>query len=99
MYQYIWQLTAPINTIVFDCDGTLSSIEGIDELAKSNGASEQVKSLTATAMGQLGMNLELYEKRLELVNPTRDEVNLLADQYYAHRTQDIETIIDIFRSF
>jgi len=99
MDQYIWQLTAPVNTIIFDCDGTLSAIEGIDKLAEVNGASEVVKALTAVAMGQLGMNLELYEKRLEIVQPTQAAVNHLADQYYAHRTPDIEAVIDLLKSF
>ena len=37
-----WQLDHPINAIVFDCDGTLSIIEGIDELARNNGVGDAV---------------------------------------------------------
>jgi phosphoserine phosphatase len=31
-----WQLQHPLDAVVFDCDGTLSQIEGIDALAEKN---------------------------------------------------------------
>lgn len=96
MHQLTWQLLHPINTIIFDCDGTLSAIEGIDELAHNNGASKVVKELTEAAMSQLGMNLELYEKRLELVQPTELDVLDLGQVYFTHRVPDVEQVIAIF---
>ncbi|TAK75879.1 MAG: phosphoserine phosphatase, partial [Gammaproteobacteria bacterium] len=60
----IWQPQAPIPAIVFDCDGTLSMIEGIDELAKHNGVSEAVQALTAEAMEKTGLHPDLYRQRL-----------------------------------
>ena len=36
--------------VFFDCDSTLSSIEGIDELARQKGKFNQVKQLTDAAM-------------------------------------------------
>jgi phosphoserine phosphatase len=97
MVAITWQLQHPIDTIIFDCDGTLSTIEGIDELALSNGASETVRQLTEDAMSRSSMNLELYDRRLELVKPTRKATTELADHYFAHRTPDIEAIIRIFK--
>lgn len=90
-----WQLQTPIDSVIFDCDGTLSTIEGIDELAKLNGVGDIVKSLTSEAMGTTGLNASLYQKRLELVYPTATQVSTLAQQYYAHRVPHIEAIIQL----
>ncbi len=90
-----WQLQTPIDSVIFDCDGTLSAIEGIDELAKLNGVGDIVKSLTSEAMSTTGLNVGLYQKRLELVYPTATQVNELAQQYYTHRVPYIEEIIQL----
>lgn len=92
-----WQLQTPLSAVIFDCDGTLTTIEGIDELAKNNGASDIVQGLTRDAMGKSGMNPELYEKRLALVNPTQAEVIALGRQYIAHQVPDIDSVIQIFK--
>jgi len=91
-----WQLSAPVSAIVFDCDGTLSRIEGIDELAKHNGVSDEVTSLTELAMGQSGLNEHLYQTRLELVYPTKDQVHALGQQYADHQVPDVDQVIRIF---
>lgn len=92
-----WQLDNPISAIVFDCDGTLSSIEGIDFLAKNNGVGEAVKTLTSEAMGKTGLNPDLYQQRLDLVFPRREQVYALGHQYYAHRVPDIIDVINLFK--
>lgn len=92
-----WQLQSSINAVIFDCDGTLSSIEGIDQLASVNGVGEQVKQLTAKAMGETGINPELYKKRLELVHPTKDQVQNLGAQYFEHISPDAFEVIQIFK--
>lgn len=52
--------------IFFDCDSTLSTIEGIDELAKLKGKEGRVSILTDKAMnGDLDLS-EVYGKRLKL---------------------------------
>ena len=88
---------APIEAIVFDCDGTLSHIEGIDELANANGVGEQVTQLTAQAMGQVGMNPELYEQRLNWVLPTAQQVTGLIRTYFQHQTPDLLPVLQILR--
>jgi phosphoserine phosphatase len=93
-----WQLHTPLEAIVFDCDGTLSTIEGIDELARVNGVSKPVKALTAEAMGSTGMNPALYQKRLELVQPTRDQVLTLGEDYFTHCVPDAQAVIELFSS-
>lgn len=90
-----WQPQFPINAVVFDCDGTLSSIEGIDVLAEHNGVGSQVTVLTAEAMGRSGMNIDIYRQRLNLVNPTRDQLQALGHEYYANRVEDSEEVIQV----
>ena len=82
-----WQLDNPISAIVFDCDSTLSSIDGIDFLAKNNGVGEAVKLLTRDAMGSMGLSPAIYQQRLDLVIPRREQVYALGHQYFAHRAR------------
>ncbi|MCH8476027.1 MAG: HAD-IB family phosphatase [Opitutales bacterium] len=70
-------------TIVFDCDSTLSTIEGVDELARLKGENvfQQIEAMTNSAMnGEIAVE-EVFGKRLELLNPTRDEVADVGLQY------------------
>jgi phosphoserine phosphatase len=92
-----WSLQAPVDAIVFDCDGTLSQIEGIDELAAQNGVGAQVKELTAAAMGETGLNESLYLERLQLVRPKQVQVVALAMQYYQQKVADVEALIHLFQ--
>ncbi len=88
-------LLTPLDAIVFDCDGTLSHIEGIDELAEANGVGAQVRQLTAEAMGRSGINPQLYQQRLDLVLPTRSQVEALADQYFQQKTPDLLAVLRV----
>lgn len=57
--------------IVFDCDSTLSSIEGIDELAREKGTDifREVEALTNAAMnGEVPLD-EVFSRRLEIIQP------------------------------
>lgn len=65
--------------VVFDCDSTLSAIEGVDELAADGRA--QVQALTDAAMrGDLPLEA-VYGRRLELIRPTAGAVAELARRY------------------
>lgn len=72
----------PYDAVVFDCDSTLSSIEGIEELARITGRHEdELRRLTAQAMdGDLPLE-QAYGRRLELVQPTRADVELVGRRY------------------
>lgn len=60
--------------IFFDCDSTLSTIEGIDELARMRGKFDEVKAMTDAAMeGEVYLQ-SVYDRRLELLSPTHEEV-------------------------
>lgn len=86
-------LNRPIDAVVFDCDSTLSKVEGIDELARLNGHGEKVLEMTHQAMSHTGVNNSLYSQRLDLVKPTQEQMKILGDLYYQHRTPGAEATI------
>lgn len=59
-------------TVIFDCDSTLTAIEGIDELARGHRA--EIERLTHQAMSGALRLEEVYARRLELIRPTAAEV-------------------------
>ncbi|MBK9384153.1 MAG: HAD-IB family phosphatase [Planctomycetes bacterium] len=69
----------PFAHVVFDCDSTLSAIEGIDELAHEHRA--EIARLTERAMaGELRLE-EVYGRRLELARPTAARIAALGRHY------------------
>ncbi len=81
------------DVICFDCDSTLSRVEGIDELARRNGLFEQVAALTDAAMnGDMPLE-EVYGHRLELIKPDQAAIDWLADLYIAEMVEGVaETV-------
>ncbi len=73
--------------ICFDCDSTLSKIEGIDELARRVGLGESMSRLTDAAMNGEVLLEAIYEQRLSLIRPDKDSIAWLAGLY-------IEQIVD-----
>jgi phosphoserine phosphatase len=72
-----------LKLICFDCDSTLSSVEGIDELARFRGAEvlARVESLTRDAMeGKIRIE-DVFGRRLDLIRPGREEVDRLGRLY------------------
>jgi phosphoserine phosphatase len=72
----------PYRTVVFDCDSTLSSIEGIDELAGSQRAA--IAELTQRAMAGEWPLEAVYRLRLERIRPSRAAVMALGAAYVRH---------------
>jgi phosphoserine phosphatase len=70
-----------IDAVCFDCDSTLSRIEGIDELARRAGREAEIASLTEAAMNGAVPLEEVYAKRLDLVRPDRAALAWLAKRY------------------
>jgi len=69
--------------IFFDCDSTLSAIEGVDELARLRGPEcfAAVEAMTHAAMdGKVPID-EVFGRRLEIIRPTRAEVDLVGRMY------------------
>lgn len=90
-------LTAAVDAVIFDCDGTLSTIEGVTELAQQKGVFQQVSDLTEQAMSTSGVSQSLYQQRLELIQPSLSEVQSLADLYWQHVTPDVPKVVEILQ--
>jgi phosphoserine phosphatase len=83
--------------IFFDCDSTLSAIEGIDELARFKGKEQRVAVLTQKAMdGDLDLG-EVYGKRLQAIRPTRGQLKAIEERYYETLVPDAQAVLDALR--
>lgn len=82
-----------IRNVIFDCDSTVTHAEGIDLLADMNNVWEEVSSLTHMSMERSSLSLDIYEKRLQLVNPTLEQVQDLGDLYIANLARDAKEVI------
>ena len=92
-----FHLQDPADAFVFDCDGTLSLLEGIDVLAHANGVGERVKALTEQAISHTGMSPDIYRERIELTKPSRAQIIDLAQRYYATRVPQVVNLIDVLQ--
>lgn len=80
-----------VAAVVFDCDSTLSAIEGIDELAVD--VREEVADLTDAAMrGEVPLEA-VYGRRLELIRPDRAAIDALAEQYVERIVPDAAELV------
>jgi phosphoserine phosphatase len=78
-------------TVLLDCDSTLSAIEGIDELAAACGA--DVRSLTDAAMrGEIPLEA-IYGRRLDLVRPSKAQLETLAQLYVERLVPDAASVV------
>ena len=69
--------------VVFDCDSTLSAMEGIDELTDGlpRARADEIAALTNAAMdGTLPLE-EVYEKRLAIVRPSAADLETVGSRY------------------
>lgn len=83
----------PYEIVIFDCDSTLSTVEGIDELARWVGREAEVAALTNHAMnGDLPLEA-VYGRRLELLQPTRDHLRRLGQLYRDTMIPDARAVI------
>jgi phosphoserine phosphatase len=69
--------------IFFDCDSTLSTIEGIDELGRARGPEvfTKVEHLTNQAMNGEVPIAEVFGRRMEIIRPDRATADAVARQY------------------
>lgn len=69
--------------IFFDCDSTLSSIEGIDELGRARGPEvfKLVEALTNQAMNGEVPIREVFGRRMEIIRPDRATADAVAQLY------------------
>lgn len=94
MQAFPWQIKNPIDAIMFDCDGTLSSVEGITVLAEFNHVFPAVHALTEQAMAETGLSADLYQQRLDLTKPELFQIQRVVDAYWQQLTPDTAEVID-----
>ena len=69
--------------VIFDCDSTLSAIEGIDEFGRARGEAvfAQVEAMTRDAMdGKIAVE-DVFASRLEIIRPRRSDVEAVGRLY------------------
>ena len=87
-------MPAPYRFVFFDVDSTLVTIEGIDVLAAGN---PEIVRLTDAAMnGEIPLDA-VYERRLEIIRPTRAAVEALGAQYIASLVDGVPETIAALR--
>lgn len=81
------------NTVVFDVDSTIVTIEGLAEIARKKGLYDEVVAITNGGMnGEVSFSHSL-QTRLDLVAPHRDDILWLGELYIQHLTAGAEETI------
>lgn len=86
------------DVICFDCDSTLSKIEGIDELAGRIGLGEEMSRLTEAAMNGAVPLEAVYEQRLTLIRPDQDSIRWLARLYIDQIVDGVNEVFAALRA-
>lgn len=89
-------LTRATGKLLFlDCDSTLSSIEGIDELARLSGPEifAQVVDLTNSAMNGETPLEDVFKKRMEIIRPNREMIKRVGEAYIEMIVPGVEKML------
>ena len=90
--------TLSFRKIFFDCDSTLSALEGIDELARLKGQYDYIADLTRRAMdGEIKLE-EVFAARLDVLRPTRADLRRIARAYREAQTPDAKETVAALRA-
>lgn len=88
----------PYDHIFFDCDSTLTTIEGIDVLAETAGKKKRIEELTNAAMdGKLDLE-DVYAQRLQAINPTQRQIQAIRNAYKRTIVEDAAEVIKILQA-
>jgi phosphoserine phosphatase len=82
------------DVICFDCDSTLSKIEGIDELARRVGMAEEMSRLTDLAMNGIVPLQDVYGRRLEAIKPDSASIDWVAELYITEIVEGVKELFD-----
>lgn len=89
----------PYASIWFDCDSTLTAVEGVDELVRWSDpqARAEVAQLTERAMaGELPL-ADVYERRLQRLQPRREHVDRIGELYVERLVPDAAATVAALR--
>lgn len=88
----------PFEHVFFDCDSTLTTVEGIDVLAEAMGKRQRVEVLTHAAMeGTIDLE-EVYAKRLRTLRPTRQQILDIRHSYKRNIVEDAALVVSALQS-
>ncbi|KAJ2949249.1 hypothetical protein O0L34_g6202 [Tuta absoluta] len=91
--QSVQELFRTADCVCFDVDSTVIQDEGIDELARFCGKGEEVKRLTAEAMGGSMTFQEALKKRLDIIRPTVSQIKQFIETFPIHLTPGIQELV------
>lgn len=86
------------DVICFDCDSTLSKIEGIDELARRVGMEAEMSKLTDLAMNGIVPLQDVYGRRLSAIKPDSDSIDWVAQLYISEMVDGVKALFDMLLS-
>ena len=78
-------------SVIFDCDSTLARIEGIDHLA--GPFRDRIAALTDAAMQGAVPLEDVYGRRLEIIQPTRAQVEVVGRAYVDALMPDAREVV------
>ena len=82
-----------VDSVFLDCDSTLTAIEGIDELARRHHVHAELAALTRAAMaGELPLE-QVYQRRLDVIQPDQSDIDWLGDSYVQNLVPDAAEVI------
>ena len=88
-----------LRLLVFDCDSTLSAIEGVDELARVLGPElfGRVEAMTHAAMdGKIPVE-SVFGQRLEIIRPSKQDVAAVGQRYIDEIEPTVEALLPKLR--
>ena len=85
------------DSVVIDCDSTLTAIEGIDELAGFSGKKTEISALTKLAMEGKKDFETVFHQRLKILAPSRQNLEKLGDLYWQNLCQDAVETVDALK--
>lgn len=84
-------------TVVFDVDSCIAP-EGIDELGRMHGKTEEIADLTRRAMGGDLPYDSVFARRLDLIQPIESDLPKVADNYLEYMIEDTLEVFQALRA-
>ena len=93
-------MSPPFASVYFDCDSTLSTIEGVDELLQfaDPALRQEIAELTDQAMNGTLPLAEVYESRLSKLAPHRRQLDEVGEIYVQNLVPDAKATIAALQS-
>lgn len=92
-------MVPPFASVWFDCDSTLASIEGVDELLQfaAPGLRAEIARLTEQAMNGERPLADVYAQRLAILAPRREQLAAVGELYVQRLVPDAALVVAALR--